>query len=206
VTSTCWKPRPIYPLWFISRPHRPEEARRLFPRLCCKTLFGSLKTNFPSRGCGDRIIMWGSTPPCVKLTGDSGNGFEAALIGDCRLFRLFAENYSHSVLGLLQHNPLRSGRWRHQQLTSAMGPTPDSCTSKLRPHSITSSARLTHATGGSGWSADSVSKIMKRPGRVCLRDWIAAALAAGKHVPALPRNEMNSFRTPQRTTPLAWRA
>ena len=73
-------------------------------RLCCKTLFGSLKTNFPSRGCGDRIIMWGTTPPCVKLTGDSGNGFEAALIGDCRLFRLFAENYSHSVLELLQHN------------------------------------------------------------------------------------------------------
>ncbi|KRR03276.1 hypothetical protein [Bradyrhizobium valentinum] len=36
--------------------------------------------------------------------GDSGNGFDAALIGDCRLFRLFAENYSHSVLGLLQHN------------------------------------------------------------------------------------------------------
>jgi hypothetical protein len=45
----------------------------------------------------------GTTPPCVKLTGDSGNEFEAALIGDCRLFRLFAENYSHSVLGLLQH-------------------------------------------------------------------------------------------------------
>jgi hypothetical protein len=78
--------------------------------LCCKTLFGSLKTNFPSRGCGDRIITWGTTPPCVKLTGDSGNGFEAALIGDCRLFRLFAENYSHSVLGLLQHNPLKNRR------------------------------------------------------------------------------------------------
>ena len=33
--------------------------------------------------------MWGTTPPCRKLTGDSGSGFEAALIGDCRLFRLF---------------------------------------------------------------------------------------------------------------------
>src|SRR5258705_6333941 len=52
--------------------------------------------------------MWGTKPPCVKLTGDSGNGFEAALIGDCRLFRLFAENYSHSVLGLLQHNRRQS--------------------------------------------------------------------------------------------------
>jgi hypothetical protein len=36
--------------------------------------------------------MWGATPPCAKLTGDSGNGFEAALIGDCGLFGLFAEN------------------------------------------------------------------------------------------------------------------
>ena len=62
---------------------------------------------------------------------------------------------------------------------------------KLRPHWITSSARLTHATG-SEWSAVSVSKIMKRPSRV--RNWIAAALAAGRHVAALPRNEMNSFR------------
>jgi hypothetical protein len=33
VTSTCWTPRPIYPLWFTSRPHRPEEARRLFPSI-----------------------------------------------------------------------------------------------------------------------------------------------------------------------------
>jgi hypothetical protein len=32
--------------------------------------------------------MWGTTPPCAKLTGDSGSGFELGLIGDCRLFRL----------------------------------------------------------------------------------------------------------------------
>jgi hypothetical protein len=32
--------------------------------------------------------MW----PCAKLTGDSGSGFEATLIGDFRLFRCLAEN------------------------------------------------------------------------------------------------------------------
>jgi len=47
--------------------------------------------------------MWGTTPPCAKLTGDSGSGFEAALIGDCRLFRLSAENQSLGILGVLQH-------------------------------------------------------------------------------------------------------
>jgi hypothetical protein len=47
--------------------------------------------------------MWGTTPPCAKLTGDSGNGFEAVLIGDCRLFRALAENQPQCFLGLLQH-------------------------------------------------------------------------------------------------------
>jgi hypothetical protein len=47
--------------------------------------------------------MWGTTPPCAKLTGDSGNGFQAALIGDCRLFRPLAENQPQDFLGLLQH-------------------------------------------------------------------------------------------------------
>jgi hypothetical protein len=46
--------------------------------------------------------MWGTTPPCDKLTGDSGNGFEAALIRDCRLFRPLAENAPQCLLGLLQ--------------------------------------------------------------------------------------------------------
>jgi len=32
------------------------------------------------------------TPPCAKLTGDSGSGFEAALVGEYRLFCAFAEN------------------------------------------------------------------------------------------------------------------
>jgi hypothetical protein len=139
--------------------------------------------------------------------GDFGSATEAVRIIDLFALQVFAKNLDRCNFRVLQHNPLRSGRWRHQQLTSAMGgQLRTHARSKLRPHSITSSARLTHATGGSGWSADSVSKIMKRPGRVCLRDWIAAALAAGKLVAALPRNEMNSFRTPQRTTPLAWRA
>jgi hypothetical protein len=34
----------------------------------------------------------GITPPCAKLAGDSGSGFEAALIGEYRLFRALAEN------------------------------------------------------------------------------------------------------------------
>jgi len=33
----------------------------------------------------------GNYAPCAKLTSDSGSGFEAALFGDCRLFRLSAE-------------------------------------------------------------------------------------------------------------------
>jgi hypothetical protein len=36
--------------------------------------------------------MWGTTPPCAKLTGNSGNAFEAALICDLRSFRALAEN------------------------------------------------------------------------------------------------------------------
>jgi hypothetical protein len=47
--------------------------------------------------------MWGTTPPCAKLTGDSGNGFEATLIGDFRSFRPLAENQPQRLLGLLQH-------------------------------------------------------------------------------------------------------
>jgi hypothetical protein len=38
-----------------------------------------------------------------QLTGDSANGFEAALIGDCRLFRPLAEIQPQDFLGLLQH-------------------------------------------------------------------------------------------------------
>src|SRR5713226_2642495 len=48
-------------------------------------------------------VHTGTTPPCAKLTGDSASGFEAALISDCRLFRLSAENQSPGILGVLQH-------------------------------------------------------------------------------------------------------
>jgi hypothetical protein len=47
-------------------------------------------------------MMWGTTSPSTKLTGDSGGAFEALLIGDCRLFRSFAENSPLRNLGLLQ--------------------------------------------------------------------------------------------------------
>ena len=41
--------------------------------------------------------MWGTTSPYDKLTGDFGDGFEVALIGDCRLFRPLAENWPQSA-------------------------------------------------------------------------------------------------------------
>jgi hypothetical protein len=47
-------------------------------------------------------MMWGTTSPSAKLTGDSGSAFEALLIGDCRLFRSLAENLPLRLLGLLQ--------------------------------------------------------------------------------------------------------
>jgi hypothetical protein len=56
--------------------------------------------------------MWGTTPSSAKLTGDSGSGFEAALIGDCRLFRLSAENWSPGILGVLQHYQGKTGSER----------------------------------------------------------------------------------------------
>ena len=32
--------------------------------------------------------MWGTKPRCAKLTGDSGSGFKAALIGNSRFYYL----------------------------------------------------------------------------------------------------------------------
>jgi len=74
-----------------------------------ESLFAAWDSNSSSRRRDNRIIVWGTTPPCAELTGDSGNGFEAALIGDCRLFRLFAENWSFGVLGIVakQFRPAR---------------------------------------------------------------------------------------------------
>jgi hypothetical protein len=73
-------------------------------RLCCKTLFVSPNTDFPGRGCGKRILMWGTTSFCDELTDDFGDAFEATPIDDCRLFCRLAEILPHGVLGLLQHN------------------------------------------------------------------------------------------------------
>jgi hypothetical protein len=52
--------------------------------------------------------MWGATPPRAKLTGDSGNAFEAALMRDVRSFRALAENQTLCLLGLLQHYRLKA--------------------------------------------------------------------------------------------------
>jgi hypothetical protein len=72
-------------------------------RYCCKSLFAGGASNSPSRRRGDQIIMWVTTPPCAKLTGDSANGFETTLIGDRRSFRPLAKNQPQRLLGLLQH-------------------------------------------------------------------------------------------------------
>src|SRR6516225_10367601 len=81
----------------------------LMGRLCCKTLFVSPNTDFPGRGCGKGILMWGTTSFCDELTDDFGGAFEATPIDDCRLFCRLAEILPHSVLGLLQHNQGQSG-------------------------------------------------------------------------------------------------
>src|SRR6266850_3123243 len=72
-------------------------------RFCCKSIFAAWDSNSQSHRRDDRIITWGTAPSCAKLTDDSDNGFEAALIGDCRLFRSLAENLPRCLLGLLQH-------------------------------------------------------------------------------------------------------
>jgi hypothetical protein len=41
--------------------------------LCCKTLFGSLQTNFPGCGRGDRKTIWGTTSTGAELTGNFGS-------------------------------------------------------------------------------------------------------------------------------------
>jgi hypothetical protein len=64
-----------------------------------KSLFAASDSNSLNRRCGDRIKTWGTTPPCVKLTGDSGDGFEAAL-----MVRPLAGNQRQRLLGLLQQN------------------------------------------------------------------------------------------------------
>jgi hypothetical protein len=76
----------------------------LFSRLCCKALFGSLKTNFLGCGRGDRIIMWGTTATSDEFTGNFGSALEDTSISDCRLVALFAEKSLQAIFGVLQHN------------------------------------------------------------------------------------------------------
>src|SRR6202047_873408 len=80
--------------------------------------FAAWESIFPSRRRHDRIIMWETTSPCAKLTGDSHNGFETALIGDCRLFLPLVENQPQCLWGLLQH-------YRHE--TDMSGRPDDVC-------------------------------------------------------------------------------
>src|SRR4249919_3698918 len=73
-------------------------------RLCCKSLFAPLITNFSSCRRGFRVNMWGTSSPGDKLTGDFGNEPDATSISDRGLFRLLAGNLSPGVFRLLQHN------------------------------------------------------------------------------------------------------
>jgi hypothetical protein len=67
-------------------PAYPVHRRTLLQKSFCG---GGLKFSEPqARRLKNDVIK----PPCAKLTGDSGSGFEAALIGDYRLFRALAEN------------------------------------------------------------------------------------------------------------------
>ena len=47
--------------------------------------FVSPNTDFPGRGCGNRILMWGTTSFCDELTDDFGGALKATSIDDCRL-------------------------------------------------------------------------------------------------------------------------
>src|ERR1700682_4400753 len=92
-----------------SRRFDDVHAILLYPRLCCKTLFGSLKTNFPGCGRSERIIVWGTAATGDELTGNFGSALEGTLTGNCRLFGFFAEKSLQAIFGVLQYNPLKSG-------------------------------------------------------------------------------------------------
>jgi len=47
--------------------------------------------------------MWGTTSTGDELAGNFAGALEDLSIGDRRLFRRLAENYSQGILGLLQH-------------------------------------------------------------------------------------------------------
>jgi hypothetical protein len=67
--------------------------------------------------------MWGTTSFCDELTGDFGGAFEIASVDDRRLLCRLAENWSHSILGVLQHYLPKDDmvkRGRRRGLTSAL--------------------------------------------------------------------------------------
>jgi hypothetical protein len=68
-------------------------------------VFSGMDSNSQSHKRDDPIIVWGTAQSCAKLTGDSDNGSEAALIGDCRLVSLFGGKLAAVPFGLLQQNP-----------------------------------------------------------------------------------------------------
>jgi hypothetical protein len=73
-----------------------ERQRNVCLSIVLQESFCGWDANSSSRRRDDRIIMRGTTLPCIKLAGDSGGGFDAALIGGCRLFPLSTES-SHPV-------------------------------------------------------------------------------------------------------------
>jgi hypothetical protein len=78
-------------LWFHKRTLADVQARSAPLSIVLQKSFAARESNSLSHRRDDRVIMRGTTRPSAKLTGDSACGFEAALIGDCRLFRLSAE-------------------------------------------------------------------------------------------------------------------
>src|ERR1700682_5961261 len=95
----------------VKRTQRLRAPKSAFDRLCCKTLFGPLKTNFPGCGRGDRIIVWGTTATSDELTGHFGSALEDTSTGDYRLVALFAEKTLKVIFGVLQHNlPIADNR------------------------------------------------------------------------------------------------
>ena len=102
-------PPVVNPLLALSRPLYLSQGLPLPEGLCCKTLFGGWVSNSPGRRHDDQITMWGTTSSCVKLTGDSGSGFEAASIGGSRLLRTLARNWPLRLFRVLQHYRRQSG-------------------------------------------------------------------------------------------------
>jgi len=101
--------------------------------------------------------MWGTTSPWAKLTGDSHNGFETALIGDCRLFLPLAENLPQCLWGLLQHYRAISG------LNSDIEPCPKSA----------ATSRLMHRTNDKAMSSFRQAGGLQSPGGYLIAEFWA---------------------------------